>query len=392
MTGAEYRAILDRMPRYANPSFSDTAPNTPDPLEQILAVGKRNLDWLELINGARPADQKLELSTAATQVGIPIDNPRESNRSIIQKSLADLKTEMPDSMKEILFSSNPLPDHAPLADDPYLDFARKMDRVYQMASRWLLQEPSLWQYANFSINDIRGYYFLSREPNRDADLQGWNQLDSARQDRYSGWLVGQCRNSGMSVAGCRQALGAALKGSGGALAFFRKYEAPAKRRFDSFFRLQFPRSEVIWSSARPDVLVMPFVDPRDPGVTGFLRDNIEDEWKLGSWNLRLDFRPSSGRDLAHVVFVPGATPHVNGLGGSEITMDANRSIAEYTTRWTIRHEFGHVLGLPDCYVEFYDSDRGVMINYQIDVDNLMCSRRGKFQQIHFDELKANYYR
>jgi hypothetical protein len=83
---------------------------------------------------------------------------------------------------------------------------------------------------------------------------------------------------------------------------------------------------------------------------------------------------------------------VNGLGGDTITMDANRSLEEYSTRWTIRHEFGHVLGLPDCYIEFYDESRAVMVSYQIDITNLMCSRKGKLQERHVLELRKHYYR
>jgi hypothetical protein len=94
--------------------------------------------------------------------------------------------------------------------------------------------------------------------------------------------------------------------------------------------------------------------------------------------------------MTHIVFKEGATPHVNELAGSEITMDGNRNIDEYSSRWTIRHEYGHVLGLPDCYIEFYDESEGVMISYQLDITNLMCSRRGRLQEKHFDELKRVY--
>ncbi len=59
-------------------------------------------------------------------------------------------------------------------------------------------------------------------------------------------------------------------------------------------------------------------------------------------------------------------------------------------RRVIRHEYGHVLGFPDCYVEFYDSEAKAIINYQIDTTNLMCSRRGKLQEKHFLELQAQH--
>ncbi len=64
-------------------------------------------------------------------------------------------------------------------------------------------------------------------------------------------------------------------------------------------------------------------------------------------------------------------------------------MTEYDVQWTIRHEFGHVLGFPDCYIEFYEQASGEIINYQIDTSNLMCSRMGHIQEKHFAELKRS---
>jgi len=106
-----------------------------------------------------------------------------------------------------------------------------------------------------------------------------------------------------------------------------------------------------------------------------------------SWQLRLDFVKVQGPRTPFVVFEPGITPHVSFPG---IYMDSNAPLTEYDVQWTIRHEFGHVLGLPDCYMEFYDTDIEAMVSYQLDVTNLMCSRRGHIQQTHYDELKRIY--
>jgi hypothetical protein len=68
-------------------------------------------------------------------------------------------------------------------------------------------------------------------------------------------------------------------------------------------------------------------------------------------------------------------------------MDTNVPLWQYHARWTIRHEFGHTLGFPDCYIEFYDTKAGQMVSFQIDTSNLICSRRGKLQARHDEELK-----
>lgn len=97
----------------------------------------------------------------------------------------------------------------------------------------------------------------------------------------------------------------------------------------------------------------------------------------------------SGRGV-FVEWVRDATPHVKGLGSNHIVMNSNSSLDDWDTQWTIRHEFGHVLGLPDCYVEFYEEEKNLITNYQIDVEDLMCSRRGVMNQRIVDELRSNY--
>ncbi|NBY20839.1 hypothetical protein EBQ74_11505 [bacterium] len=138
------------------------------------------------------------------------------------------------------------------------------------------------------------------------------------------------------------------------------------------------------------LLYTPFEKPDSEEVFSFLKENIEDEWRWSGWALKLNFIKGDW-NTTHVEFIPGATPHVNGLAGSTITMDANQPLTEYHVRWTIRHEFGHTLGFPDCYVEFYEPNQHEMISYQVDTTNLMCSRRGKLQEKHFLELKRVYY-
>ena len=165
-----------------------------------------------------------------------------------------------------------------------------------------------------------------------------------------------------------------------------------RSHYDSYFKIPTSRSDVTWTSADPELLSIPFKNPGRDDVKIWLSTNIEDEWKWEGWQLRLAFQDQGDNNMTHVVFQAGATPHVNAIAGSEITMDANRSINEYTARWTIRHEYGHVLGFPDCYLEFYDAASATMISYQLDITNLMCSRRGHLQQSHYDELKRVYYR
>ena len=103
--------------------------------------------------------------------------------------------------------------------------------------------------------------------------------------------------------------------------------------------------------------------------------------------------PSSFFEFIHcsfLVFEDGAVPHVNQVGGNTITLDANTPTDEYSVQWTLRHEFGHLLGFKDCYLEFYDHVEKQFVNYQLDLTDIMCSEAGNFTAHHSSELRRVY--
>lgn len=387
MDGREYEAVLQQLAK-TDHAFVIKAT---DPLQDILTVGKRNLQWLDVINAHRGQADKLELSTVDSQVGIPIEQPRESNRTIVATQFNQLKATLPKEILAVLLATTPLTDTVPVDDKTFLTAIRDVDRVYQMASRWLLQEPDLAEYATLSRKDIRGYYFLNKEEELDKKLTTWFDQPDGVRNRLTPLLVNICHNTSGSIKTCSDLLTKSIDTNKNAKIFYDKYVVGARKLYQTFFAIRNPRSDAIYSADKPNSFVLPFRKPDKLDVENWLRDNIQDEWRLKAFQLTLNFI-TPGTNAAYVTFVAGATPNVNGLGGNRITMDANRNIQEYVTRWTIRHEFGHVIGYPDCYVEYYDADRQVMINYQLDTTNLMCSRRGHIQEQHLAAMQDAYWK
>lgn len=381
MTGRDYLPLVEHV-------LDGKADDT---LKIVLDTGKRNLSWLDLINQSRDPADRLQLSTAGTQVGVPIEQPGTSSRSIVLSQWNTELAALPVDMKKILIDGNPLTTVPPVSDQDFLTHARLLDRIYQRASRWLLQEPSLDSYAARSYMDVRGFYFLNRESDLEAKLRGWNSLAAADRVRLQGWLVSLCTNSRATASVCDSRLNGSLSRDGHTWNFYTQNRAAGQAMWDSFFKIPITRSDVAWTAANPNAFHIPFLDPNRPEVMAWLRDNIQDEWRWQSWQLLLDFKSTGDDTMTHITFQEGATPHVNRIAGSEITMDGNRNLQEYSSRWTIRHEYGHVLGFPDCYIEFYDQSASVMVNYQLDTTNLMCSRAGHLQQQHVDELRRVYF-
>ncbi len=375
MTSAQYQKLLAQR----NGQTRD------DKIKPSLKMGKRFLEWLTFVNENRPEGKKISLTSPETTIAFPVSKPNRSNPELISGRYEELKTTIPAWMREIVFEGKDFIKDLPEADAVFIKHGFNLDRNYQSAARWSLQEGSLWAYAMRRSDDVRGYYNLNQIADIQAKWQGWDQLATPEKAELLNSMAQLCRIS-LSDSRCKSLVDEAKNEGSKLSGLYGEWMPAGKKKWDSFFKMSNLRSDVLWNA--PQLMELPFRDLSSEAEKSFLVNNVQDEWKWKGWNLRLAFAADAAPNM---VFEAGATPHVNGLGGNTITMDSNTPLTEYGVQWTIRHEFGHVLGFPDCYIEFYDTDERVMINYQLDITNLMCSRRGKLQDIHFEALKEAYY-
>lgn len=365
------------------------SPFSRGPIEEAIEYGLRNMAWLKLINQNRPQGTQISLTSKATTGGYPIEQPSEYSPGIVGERLAKLKTDMPAEMREVIVDGKPLTTQLPVSVESFIEWGRTTDRIYQTALRWQGNQNWLSWYERARANDIRGIYFLNKlgEVERTRRLEHAADLNADLRTELSDWLVSLCMNNGASLEVCRGNVTQSMATGESLMPLYEGWSTAAQSVYDQNFTVSNARVDVVFNAS--ELLQMPFREPADAKVLAFLRDNIEDEWRFSAWSLKLLFTTDAA---ARAEWLPGVTPHVNELGGDVITMNADQPLTEYDARWTIRHEFGHVIGLPDCYVEYYDTERQVMVTYQIDIDNLMCSRHGHIQQKHVDELKRAYFR
>jgi hypothetical protein len=362
-------------------------------VRDALAMGERSLKWIDHMNSFRDEASKLRLTTRAGGLrGIPIEAPSRYSPAIISTRLTENLALLDATTRSVLVDGKDFTQNPGIPDEAFVVIAKKIDGAYQTAARWQLISPWLSYYEEASRRDVRGYHSLSRDPETTNKLASFDSLEKSAQDSIAAALVTLCRNSGQSLSSCNGAVeGARLNRS--LVGLYERFLPQGRRNWDSFFDIGNARGDIRWNAQEEHSAHLPFRRHAEDRFTDFVKSNVEDEFSWKGFRLILDLQAADApASLPHVIFEPGATPHVNGLGGNQIVMDANAPLTEWDVQWTIRHEFGHVLGLPDCYVEFFDPAAREMVNYQLDVTDLMCSRAGRMNERIYDELRQAYFR
>lgn len=356
-------------------------------IAMLLAVGKKASKWIEVVNASRLPADKLDLSAGGSSGGIPMTKPIKSSTEILMKSYEDFLAKNSTLITDVITSSQELPSTPPLPDQEFLAALKTLDRIYSSTIRWAGQRDWISYYTGKAIYDIRGYVNLKSVPNLEEMLNSYSTLSQADQVNFYGWLLGLCRNDKMAAPNCKDMLNASIS-KNQLVKFYKNYVQYGEVTYENYFTLQKTRPEMKWNSTKT-ILNSPFLTPERSDVQKWLKENVEDEWRGAGFNLNIDYKNNMS-SIPRIEFKEGITAHVNSLGGDLISMEAEYPIETKGQKYTIRHEFGHVLGFQDCYLEFYDTNEKAMIYYEIDVDNIMCSRNGKLKPTHIEQLQKSY--
>lgn len=359
-------------------------------IQKAIKGGEILNKWLAKINENRRSDNQLRLTSSNSRgSGIPINKPGKYGPKTLKADLEKVLAESPKEMLDVIYNGKEITGKNPITDELFIQHGRKISRLYQYAVRWeTVIKPWMSYFKQNKRRDVRGFYYLEREENLKEKLDNFSNLSNEDQKRLGGYLKQTCINNNVSKNICNSRFKRALKKK--ALYEFKvEHWQGAKKNWDSFFKISNPRKDVKWDSSTPNTMKVIFKDPKNERIANWLKENIEDEFQTDTWQMEFNF-VKGGLGVAYLKFKPNVTPHVT--GGNIIVMDANASIEEYSVQWTIRHEYGHILRLPDCYIEFYDEEEELAVNYQFDVTDLMCSRSGDFNKRIYDELKRVYYK
>lgn len=314
-----------------------------------------------------------------------IDNPLVFSPKIIAEELQKLQAQMSPALKEAIFSSNGQYDLSRISEVDIIRFGPKISGLYDLALRYelLIQNKSI--YAKKSNKDVRGFYYLFTKKINDVSLNGFSQLSVKDQNDIKSALIGICRNSDVKASSCKKEVENAAKRNTLA-SVYKKYYNNAVLVWNSYFQIPdyAKRKDITF---RNGILELPFKLPENKQTHDFVLE-IEKFWNNTQFSIHLDMQDES--NIPNISFLENSVAHVDRLGGNNIVMNKSINMNLDHNKKVLSHEFGHVLGLPDCYIEFYDENQEAFVNYQLNKTDFMCSTAGKLTPRIIEELKRVY--
>lgn len=100
---------------------------------------------------------------------------------------------------------------------------------------------------------------------------------------------------------------------------------------------------------------------------------VSDSWSRGNFRLSIEIVDQPGSDVVEILPSTTGVSYVPDNNNRKVFLSTILDID--TQKKVLAHEFGHVLGFPDCYTEFFDNQNKDLVYYEISRENtnLMCS-------------------
>lgn len=104
-----------------------------------------------------------------------------------------------------------------------------------------------------------------------------------------------------------------------------------------------------------------------------LTDYVSEEWSRNNFKLSIELVSERTSDVIELIPTNRSVSYVPDNNNRQVYLSS--LLDTYSAKRVLVHEFGHVLGFPDCYTEFYDREKKSLIYYEISKDNtnIMCS-------------------
>lgn len=106
-----------------------------------------------------------------------------------------------------------------------------------------------------------------------------------------------------------------------------------------------------------------------------LLPTVEKAWESNVLKVKFQIVDKAAKNTVQVIAIKNGISNVPSDNNNLVFL--NSSLPFYQMSRVLAHEFGHVLGFPDCYIEFFDKNKKELVYYEpVETNmNIMCSMK-----------------
>ena len=366
-------------------------------LAKIVRLGARIIEWTDLLQAEIAPEMREQLWRKQDYIlnQPTADRPRVYNTSSIEKTFEAGISLLHRSVLDALDSYKPLPKKIPhsLKMQDLLPGFRTIIEAYSMATRWILLYPSRESFKK-EARDFRPWLKMRIEKDAiENQLKNWSQISAESRLFLIKKIAEGCPIGGRGVDDCMaEAVHFVNLDDPGDLQDFVDHVFVAGEEvYSSRFKIQQKHFDVEVHLSDQGVLGLKYkAFEIPPTLLSWISSQIEIGWSNPGFHQSLVPAAEALPGVIQVHWQEGAMPYVNAVGGDVITMDSNQKLWLEYSQVAMIHEFGHVMGFPDCYSEFWDEKREAFVFYTLDPNNRMCALTGDTLREHWDGIRETY--
>lgn len=170
---------------------------------------------------------------------------------------------------------------------------------------------------------------------------------------------------------------------------YNKYILKNYQTYTDLFELdeKLIANDIYWNNT---TLVLPLHSIKNKDLENKIKRIVETHYKTSTWKLEIQFKDDYKKN--EIVFTDDGIPYVfYERSYATLYLPENFNLDLQQSQQILAHEFGHFLGLKDCYINFYDTQDQHYVYFELDSQNLMCHLNGKITKNSLDKIE-NYFR
>lgn len=343
-----------------------------------------------------PSPQTVDYLIYDYDDGYGYQRPLYLNEHYLQTTLQNILRAMPPEFKAYLAAPD-LKLCAQMNFKHVKDTIGRIEWLETRVRRLTYLKSQREKYEGFRRNDVRGYLILRDEIKRDANFKN-HPVATVTLETFK-HLLGMCMNSGATRSECTGKMQPRLTVG----TIFDRYREASEYEYNSFLSLRWPSkfkgiSTLNVGSQKSLNLLLDLDTVKHTQLWNFLKSFIPSVWTSKEIKVQpiisdeLDATPVLSHKDAFGGNLTAFVMSYEFIGTRELYLNFDTDYNTITGRYLLTHELGHIIGFPDCYVEFYEAESDSFVSYSIDESNIMCSGRGRVLPGHFKKIQKEYFR